>query len=166
MTPKVKVCLGQGEPPITLQQVVDQDLNTDNKTIVGAINEILEKGGTFDPTDPSSYATVEQLNKKVDKVEGSRLMTNDEGTKLESIEDRAQENVVESISVNGAPLVIDEKTVNISIAGEDLGVVKSSNGENKVSVNSDGEMIVNNLNVNKLVQTPGEELVLYGGTSK
>ena len=44
-----------------------------------------------------------------------------------------------------------------------LGGVKSSEGENKVKVAEDGTMEVNAINVNKLVQTEGEELVLNGG---
>ena len=49
---------------------------------------------------------------------------------------------------------------------EALGGVKSSAAENKVSVAEDGTMEVNNLNVNKLVQTEGETLVLHGGDAE
>ena len=44
-----------------------------------------------------------------------------------------------------------------------LGGVKSSEAENKIKVAEDGTMEVNAINVNKLVQTEGEELVLSGG---
>ena len=37
--------------------------------------------------------------------------------------------------------------------------------ENKVAVMEDGTMSVNNINVNKLVQTSGDTLVLYGGSA-
>lgn len=46
---------------------------------------------------------------------------------------------------------------------ETLGGVKSSAAENKVAVAEDGTMEVNSVNVNKLVQTEGDELVLNGG---
>ena len=46
---------------------------------------------------------------------------------------------------------------------EALGGVKSSAAENKVAVAEDGTMEVNSVNVNKLVQTAGDELVLNGG---
>ena len=49
---------------------------------------------------------------------------------------------------------------------EALGGVKSSAAENKVSVAEDGTMEVNSLNVNKLVQTEGETLVLHGGDAE
>jgi prophage DNA circulation protein len=47
-----------------------------------------------------------------------------------------------------------------------LGGVKSSEAENGVAVAADGTMSVNNVNVNKLVQTEGEELILNGGSAK
>lgn len=46
---------------------------------------------------------------------------------------------------------------------EALGGVKSSEAENGVTVAADGTMSVNSVNVNKLVQTEGEELILNGG---
>lgn len=46
---------------------------------------------------------------------------------------------------------------------EALGGVKSSEAENGVAVAADGTMSVNSVNVNKLVQTAGDELVLNGG---
>lgn len=102
---------------------------------------------------------------KVDIAEGSRLMTNAEGTKLAAIESGAEKNILEVVKINGTALVISEKAVDIPVAGESHGVVKSSAAENKVAVGADGEMTVNNVNVNKLVQTEGDTLILNGGTS-
>lgn len=48
---------------------------------------------------------------------------------------------------------------------ENLGGVKSSNAENQIAVASDGKMEVNSLNVNKLTQTEGDYIVLYGGSA-
>lgn len=45
------------------------------------------------------------------------------------------------------------------------GIVKSTTVENGVSVAEDGTMSVNTINVNKLVQTDGDTLVLYGGAA-
>lgn len=50
-------------------------------------------------------------------------------------------------------------------SGTVLGLVKSSTEENKIKVLGDGTMEVNSLNVNKLIQTEGEELVLFSGDS-
>ena len=52
---------------------------------------------------------------------------------------------------------------NVQATDTILGLVKSSAAQNKIAVTSDGTMEVNSLNVNKLVQTDGEELVLNGG---
>ncbi len=54
----------------------------------------------------------------------------------------------------------------LAIATADiLGGVKSSTAENKVAVGADGTMEVNNMNVNKLVQTAGDTLVINGGSA-
>lgn len=59
------------------------------------------------------------LDEKVDKVQGKELSTNDFTnelkSKLDDIEDNAQENVIESINVNGDSQTIDNKTVNLTI---------------------------------------------------
>lgn len=93
---------------------------------------------------------------RVDTIEG----------KLARIADGAQANVIEAIKINGVAQEIADKTVNIPMATNTLlGVVVGSTAENKVSIAVDGTMNVNSLNVNKLVQTDGEYLVLNGGSS-
>lgn len=155
---------------------------------------------------------VDALEGKVDKVDGSRLITNSEAEKLEKlvlgedgqvsvsgtiaagnvdgladwitthrnetnglypaadatklagIEAGAEVNVIEAITIGGNTVVTSNKTLDIPIAtAEALGVVKGATGENKVAVDAEGIMSVNSLNVNKLVQTTGEWLVLNGG---
>lgn len=49
--------------------------------------------------------------------------------------------------------------------GTTLGLVMGSSAENKIAVGTDGTMEVNSLNVNKLVQTTGDTLVLDGGSA-
>ena len=110
------------------------------------------------------------LNNKVDKVSGKQLSTNDytneEKTKLTGIEDGAQKNILESVKVNGSALPISEKAVDIPLAtAEVLGLVKGSAEENYINVNIDGTLEVNSLNVNKLVQTSGDTLILNGGNA-
>lgn len=57
-----------------------------------------------------------ELAKKVDKVEGSRLMTNAEATKLASIADGAQVNVIEKIKVNDVEQTVGEdKSVDVTV---------------------------------------------------
>lgn len=102
---------------------------------------------------------------KVDKVEGSRLITDAEGTKLAGIESGAQANTIENVKVGGVALAISEKSVNIPTAGESLGVVKSATGTNNVTVDADGIMTVNKLDVSNLVQESEDALILNGGSS-
>lgn len=93
---------------------------------------------------------------RVDTIEG----------KLKDIADGAQVNVLEGVKVGGTLLEITDKTVDIPVAAATvLGVVMSSDAENKVAVAADGTMEVNSLNVKKLVQDEDEFLVLDGGAS-
>lgn len=59
-----------------------------------------------------------ELAKKVDKVDGSRLMTDAEGTKLAGIAEGAQVNVIETVKVNDTALTVTGKTVNIDLSGK------------------------------------------------
>lgn len=89
-----------------------------------------------------------------------------DASKLAAIEAGAQVNVIESITIGGNAVSVVDKGLNIPIAtAEKLGVVKANNAENGVLVGEDGAMSVNSLNVNKLVQTNGEFLVLNGGNA-
>ena len=110
------------------------------------------------------------LDRKVDKVEGKGLSTSDftkkKKTKLDGIQAGAQTNVLESVKLNGQALPISEKAVDIPVASSTvLGIVKGTDAENGVVVNDDGTMVINKLNVNQLVQTEGDELILNGGNS-
>ena len=64
------------------------------------IEGALEKVGSWE-VDLSNYVTSEtlttELNKKVDKVTGSRLMTDAEGTKLAGIQEGAQVNFIKTV---------------------------------------------------------------------
>ena len=56
------------------------------------------------------------LDKKVDKVDGSRFMTDAEGTKLAGIAEGAQVNVIETVKVNGEALAVDaDKAVDVLV---------------------------------------------------
>ena len=99
-----------------------------------------------------------------DSVAG--LFDTTSATKLNGVEAGAQVNDIEVVKIAGTALPISDKAVDIPIAtAEALGVVMSSTAENKVSVGADGTMEVNSVNVNKLVQTDGEALILNGGSS-
>ena len=107
------------------------------------------------------------LSGKVDVVEGKGLSSNDLTEELVTKINKAQANIIEIVKINNVALAIDEnKAVNIPVAGADLGVVKTSDEENKVAIAEDGTMEVNTVNVNKLVQNEGEFLILDGGSAQ
>ena len=114
----------------------------------------------------------EALAGKVDAVEGKGLSTNDLTDELLEKLNASQANVLEIVKVNGVALEIaDDKSVDIVIpetpiaTAEVAGIVKSAEGENKVSVAEDGSMEVNSVNINKLVQTEGDVLIMNGGSA-
>ena len=57
----------------------------------------LERVGSW-AVNLEGYATKEDLDKKVDKAQGSRLITDSEVTKLANIEEGAQKNIIKSVS--------------------------------------------------------------------
>lgn len=68
----------------------------------------------------AAQATLQgNIDKKVDKVEGKGLSTNDyttdEKTKLEGIADGAQVNVIETVKVNGVALTPADKAVDVTV---------------------------------------------------
>lgn len=83
---------------------------------------------------------------KVDKVEGSRLMTNAEGTKLAGIAAGAQANVIEKIKVNGveATPAAEDKSIALTIptgklAGKDIVAETDLDAALKEKVNAAAE---------------------------
>lgn len=76
----------------------------------------------------------------------------------------ALEAKLSGVTLGVTPLEVSAGVVTIPIATSSLlGVVLGSDAENKVKVNVDGTMEVNSLNINKLVQSAEDVLVLDGG---
>ena len=86
---------------------------------------------------------------RVDTIEG----------KLADIEEGAQVNKIETIKVGNTVLSIVDKTVEIAV-----GAGLKASGE--VTIAEDGTLGVGEINVNKLVQSDDEVLILNGGASK
>lgn len=83
-------------------------------TVVAYVKAMIAALGIADYAKTADVNT--ELAKKVDKVDGSRLMTNDEGTKLAGISAGAQVNVIEKIKVNGVDQTVsDDKSVNVAV---------------------------------------------------
>lgn len=76
----------------------------------------------------------------------------------------ALEAKLSGVTLGTTPLEVTAGVATIPIATSSLlGVVLGSEAENKVKVNVDGTMEVNSLNINKLVQSAEDVLVLDGG---
>lgn len=113
------------------------------------------------------------VNQKVDmiysEVDGEQipwtLMSPEEKDKLANMDPRAQENVIEQICLanSGKCLAVVNKTVQLPLAtGSIPGLVKLSK---EISLNEEQALTVREVNVNKLVQTAGEEMHLTCGNS-
>lgn len=129
--------------------------------------------------------TKENIDTKIttinDTVGGINTRLETAEAKLGTIEDNAQENVIEKIIYGTQELTPVGKTVTITpkelaVATADiLGGVKSvvrTNDEgavvaaqNTIEVAATGVMTVNSLNVNRLVQDAGDILILNGGNA-
>lgn len=153
---------------------------TTNDARVKAVEDQLP---TFAKAD--EVYTKEQVDGKIttinDTVGGINTRLETAETKLGTIEDNAQENVIEKIIYGTQELTPVGKTVTITpkelaVATADiLGGVKSvvrTNDEgavvaaqNTIEVAATGIMTVNSLNVNRLVQDDGDVLILNGGNA-
>ncbi len=117
------------------------------------IYELLRAGTT--PSDSDSGSEVaRKFNDNFQKVQ----------EKFAEIDQSLTKERVTGLTIGGLSQPIDENgNVEVPIAGLlQLGVIKSSEAENKIKVDTDGTAEVASLNVNKLVQTEGEYMVLDG----
>ena len=119
-----------------------------------------------------SLADEGTIGKRIVALEGAKH-THDNKEVLDGITaekvsawDAAQVNVIEKVQVNGTDLAISDKTVNIPLAtAQRAGLIISSDAKDSISISSTGVGVVNSLNVNKLYQDTGDELILDGGAS-
>ena len=113
------------------QEKTDTDLETTEKDIVPAINEVKSIADSKDVNllegviVDGETLTIDG-DKKVtipvaDDTGGSEtdgLFTHEEKTKLAGVEDSADANVIEEVQVDGTPLTITEKSVNVDLSGK------------------------------------------------
>lgn len=130
---------------------------------------VIGEGGSVEISGSVNASKVQELYDNVVRIVTFEGQYKYDGAmkNMLNIEAGAQVNLIEEITLaGGSPLDIVDKRVNIPLAiGANAGLVKSSTAENKIAVGTDGTMEVNSLNVNKLVQTADEVLVLNGGNS-
>lgn len=95
-----------------------------NKTAIATLNGKDTDAGSVaktvkDAVDAAQATLQGNIDKKVDKVEGKGLSTNDyttdEKTKLEGIASGAQANVIETVKVNGVALTPADKAVDVTV---------------------------------------------------
>lgn len=131
-------------------------------TVDGSVKKTVKSA--IDALNVSQYAKDADV---VKKETGKSLIADTKITKLDGIAEGAQVNVIEKIKVAGKEISPDtEKAVDIPLAtAVRAGLIISSDAENAISVSDTGVATVNTLNVNKLVQTAGDELILDGGAS-
>ena len=117
------------------------------------IYELLRAGTTPNDSDSGSEVA-RKFNDNFQKVK----------EKFAEIDQSLIHERITGLTIGGLSQPIDEKgNVEVPIAGLlQLGVIKSSEAENKIKVDTDGTAEVVSLNVNKLVQTEGEYMVLDG----
>ena len=124
--------------------------------------ELLDiNGGNIEISGKVNAANVEGLSTYI-------ILNRDSIDGLLSVEDKRRiDSSIEGLCINGNKISPSEdNTVSIPFAtNSSYGVVIGDFSENRVSVNDDGTMEVNSLNVNKLVQTDGDTLILNSGTS-
>lgn len=76
------------------------------------------------------------------------------------------DSLINSIKAGENELPIQDGVVTIPVATNNLvGLVKGSTAENSIEINSKGELFVYNVNINKITQTPNEEIILNCGDS-
>ena len=116
----------------------------EESTVVAYVTKMINALGIGDYVKTTTMTT--ELGKKVDKVEGSRLMTNAEGTKLAGISAGAQANVIEKIKVNGVEVTpaAEDKSIALTIptgklAGKDIVAEADLDAALKEKVNAAAE---------------------------
>lgn len=108
------------------------------------------------------------LTLAVSSSSSSGAMSAEQAAKLENITAGAQPNVIEGalLGSTGVEVNIDEnKKLVLPIAGAFLGLVKSSDADNGITIAEDGTMSINRIATNKLYVADGDEFILNGGNA-
>lgn len=119
-----------------------------NTTAIATLN-----GDGAGSVDKKVADAIAAINKYVEKNGTDRLITEAEGTKLASIAEGAQVNVIESIKVNNVTQTATGKAVNIAVpVADDTSIAIT---ENKIGIKA--------VDVQKLFIAEGDVLIIDGG---
>lgn len=109
---------------------------------------------------------LEVLGNKVEKVEGSRLMTEDEGTKLAGIAAGAEVNVIDSITFNGVAAAPEDSIGNVANKVLNLGELAKLNKLDKAHADEtlidyiDGACAIKTVNTDQFTLSAEKKLDL------
>ena len=154
----------QYELPIASDSVLG-GVMVDNKTIrtttegVLSVQVVAENGLSIDDNGIILAAAT---------TSSAGAMTAEQATKLANIATGAQINVIEGALLGPAGEEVDidgNKKLVLPIAGVLPGLVKSSDEDNKIKVETDGTMSLNRVSTDKLYIPEDSELVLNGGSA-
>ena len=176
----------------TARKAADDGLAARITTLEGAKVKVDDTTIQRDSNDVISVKAVPQekvtglvaaLDSKVDKVEGSRLMTEEEGTKLAGIAAGAQVNVIERVQFNGVAApegTVTNKVLNLGeLAGlnkvdkahadqtlldyiDNICAIKTVNTD-QFTLGADKKLSLKQVTVDLLANKQGTTLILDGG---
>ena len=150
-----------GDGDGSVKKAVDDAINAfaedvSNNDVVDTFKELVDYVAEHAPEAANMAADITTLYGYVgDKTVEAQIVS-----KLDTlnIEDGAQVNDIESISMNGTALSIADKNVNIPVGGDSLGVVKQSA---EITVSADGTLGVGAISFDKI--TSGNDVVIFDG---
>ena len=148
-----------------------------DKNVIDTLKEIQE----YIATDESgASAMAAKINEHTDRLDGIFVAANGETpasgmlvTEIARVEAKITTNEQAIAAINHSETGIlavakkytDDQIAAIPVAGASLGLVKSSEDDNKIKVETDGTMSVNRVSVDKLYVEEGSELILNGGNA-
>ena len=148
-----------------------------DKNVIDTLKEIQE----YIATDESgASAMAAKINEHTDRLDGIFVAADGETpasgmlvTEIARVEAKITTNEQAIAAINHSETGIlavakkytDDQIAAIPVAGASLGLVKSSEDDNKIKVETDGTMSVNRVSVDKLYVEEGSELILNGGNA-
>ena len=132
----------------------------------GALSGRLDTVETFFKAIEAPDETIDTLAEIVSYIESDKSGASEMAASIKSNSDAiaAINNETTGILAT-AQKYTDDKIAAIPVAGALLGLVKSSEDDNKIKVETDGTMSVNRVSVDKLYVEEGSELILNGGNA-
>lgn len=148
-----------------------------DKNVIDTLKEIQE----YIATDESgASAMAAKINEHTDRLDGIFVAADGETpasgmlvTEIARVEAKITTNEQAIAAINHSETGIlavakkytDDQIAAIPVAGASLGLVKSSEDDNKIKVETDGTMSVNRVSVDKLYVEEDSELILNGGNA-